>query len=108
MSPTRHLSVVTGANKGVGFAIATQLLASGMDVLIGCRSVELGEAAASRLGASCRFAQLDISDSSSIANFVEAVSGPVDVLVNNAGIAFKKRRPDTVLSADAADSRREF
>ncbi|KAG8470821.1 hypothetical protein KFE25_009242 [Diacronema lutheri] len=92
MSPGRRLAVVTGGNKGIGYYIAAQLLAAGHDVIIGCRSAERGEAAAAALGAGCTAARLDISDSSSIAQFVEAMHTQhpaLHVLVNNAGIAFK-------------------
>jgi carbonyl reductase 1 len=96
MVARRPLAVVSGGNKGVGFYIAAQLLASGHDVLIGCRSLERGAAAAAALGAGCRFAQLDISDGRSVVAFAEGVredAVPVDVLVNNAAIAFKASDP---------------
>jgi NAD(P)-dependent dehydrogenase (short-subunit alcohol dehydrogenase family) len=82
------VTLVTGANKGLGYETARQLVALGHTVYIGARSVERGEASAATLGA--RFVQLDVTDDA----FVEAAlhliderEGHLDVLVNNAGIS---------------------
>lgn len=89
-----RLAVVTGGNKGLGYYIAAQLLAAGHEVIIGCRSAERGQAAASQLG--CKFEQLDQADSASIKRFAErlkAQHSAVHILVNNAGTAFKHDDP---------------
>ena len=86
------ISLITGANKGLGFETARQLLAAGHTVYIGARSPERGRDAAARLGA--RFVRLDVTDDASVnaaAKEVEA-DGGLDVLVNNAGI--EPRRDD--------------
>jgi carbonyl reductase 1 len=90
------LAVVTGGNKGIGFYIAAQLISAGYDVIISCRALERGEAAAKKLGARCTCAQLNLDDTSSIASFAKELSArtsSLDVLVNNAGIAFKNSDP---------------
>ena len=75
--------LVTGANRGIGFAIAQGLKEEGLDVLLGARDLSAGQHAADEIGA--RALHLDVSDPGSItAAITEA--GPVDVLVNNAGI----------------------
>ena len=93
-----RVALVTGANKGIGFAIARDLCRqfSG-DVVLTARDVERGRAAVQQLqgeGLSPRFHQLDIDDLQSIRAlraFLRKEYGGLNVLVNNAGIAFKSR-----------------
>ncbi|MEM8651397.1 MAG: SDR family NAD(P)-dependent oxidoreductase [Pseudomonadota bacterium] len=75
--------LVTGANRGIGLAIAKGFVDMGHDVLIGSRDVDAGRAAASQVGGTV--IQLDVSDPANISNAVKE-AGPIDVLVNNAGI----------------------
>jgi len=81
------VTLITGANKGIGFETARQLLALGHIVYIGARDVERGESAAAALGA--RFVQLDVTDETSVSTAlatIDAAEGRLDVLVHNAGI----------------------
>jgi NAD(P)-dependent dehydrogenase (short-subunit alcohol dehydrogenase family) len=81
------VTLITGANKGIGFETAKQLLELGHVVYIGARDVERGEKAAAAIGA--RFVQLDVTDDASVNNAlatIGAAEGRLDVLVNNAGI----------------------
>lgn len=81
------VTLITGANKGLGYETARQLIERGHAVYIGARSVERGETAAAELGA--RFVQLDVTDDASVQNAMRAIEerdGRLDVLVNNAGI----------------------
>ncbi|WP_405543513.1 SDR family NAD(P)-dependent oxidoreductase [Streptomyces phaeochromogenes] len=81
------VTLITGANKGIGFETARQLLELGHVVYIGARDVERGEKAAATLGA--RFVQLDVTDDASVSSAlatIDAAEGRLDVLVNNAGI----------------------
>lgn len=80
-------TLITGANKGLGFEAARRLLAEGHDVWVAARDYARGRAAAEKLGA--RFVQLDVTDDASVstaARTVEAETG-LDVLINNAGIS---------------------
>jgi len=77
--------VVTGANSGVGLETARRLAAAGAHVVLACRSLEKGAAAAAGLSGTVEVRVLDVADLSSVRQFAEDV-GPVDVLVNNAGI----------------------
>ena len=82
------VTLITGANKGLGYETARRLIEQGNTVYIGARSVERGEAAAAELGA--RFVQLDVTDDASVEAAMRAIEereGQLDVLVNNAGIA---------------------
>ncbi|MET7288487.1 SDR family NAD(P)-dependent oxidoreductase [Streptomyces sp. NPDC005573] len=85
-------TLITGANKGLGFETARRLLAAGHTVYLGARDPGRGMRAAERLGA--RFVPLDVTDDASVAAAVKAVEadGGLDVLVNNAGV--EPRLPD--------------
>jgi NAD(P)-dependent dehydrogenase (short-subunit alcohol dehydrogenase family) len=80
--------LITGANKGLGYETARQLIEQGHAVYMGARDVERGEAAASELGG--RFVQLDVTDDVSVTAALALIAerdGQLDVLVNNAGIS---------------------
>ncbi|MCI4659389.1 SDR family NAD(P)-dependent oxidoreductase [Cryobacterium zhongshanensis] len=78
-------ALVTGANSGIGFAVARQLLDHGVVVWVGSRDLSKGERAASQLGSAVHVVQLDVTDSSSVAAAVERIA-KLDILVNNAGV----------------------
>ncbi|MEU4792624.1 SDR family NAD(P)-dependent oxidoreductase [Micromonospora tulbaghiae] len=81
------VTLITGANKGIGFETARQLLDLGHVVYVGARDVERGERAAATLGA--RFVQLDVTDDASVTAAlaaIDAAEGRLDVLVHNAGV----------------------
>ncbi|TVT25786.1 SDR family oxidoreductase [Amycolatopsis rhizosphaerae] len=85
-------TLITGANKGLGFETARRLVEAGHTVYLGCRDAERGRRAAERLGA--RLVLLDVTDDASVAAAAKTVEadGGLDVLVNNAGI--EPRNPD--------------
>lgn len=82
------VTLVTGANKGLGYETARQLIELGHTVYVGARHAERGEAAAAALGG--HFVQLDVTDDSSVETALGVIAereGRLDVLVNNAGIS---------------------
>jgi NAD(P)-dependent dehydrogenase (short-subunit alcohol dehydrogenase family) len=87
------IALITGANKGIGFATAQSLGARGWTVLAGARDEALGAKAEQELtgaGADTRFVRLDVTDEQSVAAaaaWIEAEYSTLDVLINNAGIA---------------------
>ncbi len=85
-----RVALITGANQGVGFQVAKELVANGHTVFVGSRSFERGEAAAKQLGPGAIAIQLDVTDAGSIAaaaDRIRAEVGRLDLLVNNAGIS---------------------
>ncbi|MEJ3654447.1 oxidoreductase [Actinomycetes bacterium KLBMP 9759] len=78
--------VITGANSGLGLVAARELAAAGAHVVMACRNVEKGEAAAATVAGSVEVRRLDLADLGSVHEFAASVTAPVDVLVNNAGV----------------------
>lgn len=94
--------VVTGANTGLGFQSALAFARSGAEVVLAVRNAAKGAEAAARIvadtpRASVRVASLDLTDLKSVRAFgtAEAAAGPVDALVNNAGVMLVPQREFT-------------
>lgn len=101
-------TLITGANKGLGFETARRLIAAGHTVYIGSRDPERGRRAAEQLGA--RTVQLDVTDDASVAAAAKTIEadGGLDVLVNNAGIEGRNEDNDVIGAADVtADMMRQ-
>lgn len=97
----QRVALVTGANQGIGFQIAKELVAEGLTVLVGSRNLEKGEAAAKSIGGTARAIQLDVTDQNSIAaaaKLVEKEFGHLDILINNAAISNTRATPDMKLA----------
>ncbi|MBZ6136400.1 MULTISPECIES: SDR family NAD(P)-dependent oxidoreductase [Streptomyces] len=92
-------TLITGANKGLGFETARRLVAEGHTVWAAARDAERGRRAAAELGA--RPLVLDTTDDASVAAAAETVAaeGGLDVLVNNAGIE-QRGADNSVTGAD--------
>ncbi|MFI5845928.1 SDR family NAD(P)-dependent oxidoreductase [Catenuloplanes sp. NPDC051500] len=83
-----RIALVTGANKGIGAAIAAGLVARGLTVVVAARDAAKGAAAAQEIGA--QQVTLDVTDDASVTQAAKEVQerfGRLDVLVNNAGIS---------------------
>ncbi len=81
--------VITGGARGIGRATATALIAQGARVAIGDIDAPLAEQTASELGSGTLGLALDVTDHAgfdAFLNEVESRMGPLDVLINNAGI----------------------
>ncbi|HLY30446.1 MAG TPA: SDR family oxidoreductase [Ktedonobacterales bacterium] len=90
------IALITGANKGIGFAIARQLGALGATILVGARDQARGETAVQQLRAEALDAtpvHLDVTNQTTIdatVAWIEQTYGKLDILVNNAGISARE------------------
>jgi len=99
------ITVITGANKGLGYETARRLIERGHHVVIGSRDVERGRAAASALGRGARFVQLDVTSDYSVDAAITDIAqheGHIDVLINNAGIPGTFAPTEELTAADAS------
>jgi NAD(P)-dependent dehydrogenase (short-subunit alcohol dehydrogenase family) len=88
-----YRAVVTGASSGIGTETARALAAAGADVTMAVRNVAAGNRVAEELRASLgahagqlQVTHLDLADLSTVRAFASAWSGPLHILVNNAGV----------------------
>ena len=92
----KRTALVTGANRGIGLAIARRLAELGNAVLIGSRDIRAGEDAAQslcRLGLDATPIHLDLNVPATIGHAINDIAshdGQVDILVNNAGVLYEK------------------
>jgi len=79
-------AVVTGASRGIGFAVVERLVAEGVEVVAGAlhSSPELADLAKS---GPVRIVEVDLADPNGPGRLVDAAGGPIDILVNNVGSA---------------------
>ena len=91
--------VVTGANTGLGYQTSLALASAGADVVMAVRDLDRGQVAAQSIrqqieDAKLRVIHLDLADLASVRDFAEseAATGPLDLLVNNAGLMLVPRR----------------
>lgn len=88
--------LVTGANSGLGYQASLALAAKGAHVVMACRSSERGSAALARIReatgtVNCELRELDLGSLDSIRRFAAEWSGPLDILINNAGLMATER-----------------
>jgi NAD(P)-dependent dehydrogenase (short-subunit alcohol dehydrogenase family) len=98
---------ITGAARGIGKATAAALVREGARVGIGDVDVELARKTAAELGDNVRAYELDVTSRPSVKAFLDAVEsdlGPLDVMINNAGIM----PVGPFLDSDDADAVRQF
>ncbi|HET7512943.1 MAG TPA: SDR family NAD(P)-dependent oxidoreductase [Chthoniobacterales bacterium] len=97
MKRTARIALVTGANRGIGFEVARQLVRERFRVFLGARNAEAGQTAAEKLNREAEkdnyekvaFLEIDISNPQSIrraADTFSSQSDRLDALINNAGI----------------------
>ncbi|CAM0945314.1 unnamed protein product [Alopecurus aequalis] len=101
------VAVVTGANRGIGHALAARLAEQGLSVVLTARDEARGEAAAAELRArgfpTVRFHRLDVTDPASVASFASWIRddvGGLDILVNNAAVSFNEIDTNSVEHAE--------
>jgi NAD(P)-dependent dehydrogenase (short-subunit alcohol dehydrogenase family) len=99
-SPSKKVALVTGGNRGIGFAISKQLALQEISVIIGSRDIVQGEAAAKSIAppagststtstTTVSAFELDVTDQDSVDRLIGIIHskfGKLDILVNNAGV----------------------
>jgi NAD(P)-dependent dehydrogenase (short-subunit alcohol dehydrogenase family) len=83
---TGRIAVVTGANSGIGFHTARHLAAHGATVVLACRNVDAAAEAADKMPGETHVEKLDLASQASVHAFADRWEGPLDLLVNNAGV----------------------
>jgi NAD(P)-dependent dehydrogenase (short-subunit alcohol dehydrogenase family) len=99
---TGKVVVITGAARGIGAATARAIAREGARLALGDLDGDLAAAVAGGLGTTAIGRKLDVTDHAGFAAFLDAVEdelGPIDVLINNAGIM-----PVTAFHEEAGDS----
>lgn len=97
---TGRRAVVTGANSGIGLIEARELARHGADVVLAVRNTTAGEEAAQRIrrtGArgAVTVEALDLASQESVRAFADRFEGPLDLLLNNAGVMTPPRFRET-------------
>ena len=80
-------AIVTGANGGIGRSVARDLAAAGARVTLAVRSIEKGKQAAEGMPGATDIRELDLASLDSVRAFAAAWDGPIDLLINNAGVS---------------------
>jgi NAD(P)-dependent dehydrogenase (short-subunit alcohol dehydrogenase family) len=78
--------IVTGANSGIGAAAARVLAGHGAHVVLAVRNTDKGATAASTMSGATEVRRLDLASLDSVREFAAGWEGPIDILINNAGI----------------------
>lgn len=93
-----QLALITGGGTGIGLAIAKAYCAAGGRVVLCGRHKEVLDAAVEEIGPRASAEQFDVTETSSAPDLVKRVMesvGPIDTLVNNAGVHLKKPAQET-------------
>jgi NAD(P)-dependent dehydrogenase (short-subunit alcohol dehydrogenase family) len=78
--------IVTGANSGIGLEATKALADKGARVVMACRNVDKGETARADVSGMAEVRPLDLASLASVRSFAGDWDGPIDVLINNAGV----------------------
>lgn len=107
MADTHEIvTLITGADKGIGFATARGLGKLGQHILVGSRNADRGRAAVEKLqadGIKATLIVLDVTVQDSIkqaAAQIDQQFGYLSILINNAGVAFDRHEAPSLLSTD--------
>jgi len=84
---TGRTVIVTGATSGIGLATARALGGAGARVVLAVRNLEKGSSVKPSIPGDASVCHLDLSDLGSVRRFAEDWEGPIDVLINNAGVS---------------------
>jgi len=85
--------VITGANRGLGFAMAKKISDMGATVVIACRDLKKAKEAAKKIGGKSIAMQVKVEDTKSVEKFAKELAHKfpvIDILINNAGVQKEK------------------
>jgi len=83
---TGRTAIVTGSNSGIGRAAASALAGYGAHVVLAVRNTDKGHAAAAEMPGQTEVRRLDLGSLASVREFAAGWDGPIDLLINNAGV----------------------
>jgi NAD(P)-dependent dehydrogenase (short-subunit alcohol dehydrogenase family) len=84
--------IVTGGNRGLGFALARHLAATDdSEVVLAVRDPKRGRRAAREIGSNVEVMELDLADATSVDRFADGIDQPIAGLINNAGVQHNDR-----------------
>ncbi|AGZ41248.1 oxidoreductase [Actinoplanes friuliensis] len=89
---TGRTAIVTGSNTGVGLSTARALAGAGARVVLAVRTTEKGRAAARTIRGDTEVRRLDLASLESVRAFAAGWQGPIDLLINNAGVSVPELR----------------
>ncbi len=93
MDITKAVCVITGANRGLGFAMAKKISDMGATVVLACRDFKKAKSAAKEIGGKSFPMQVNVADTKSIEKFsleIKKKFSSIDILINNAGVQKEK------------------
>lgn len=102
----KKITLITGANKGMGFELALELGKAGQFILLGARNKQLGQEAIKKLqsnGIEADLVLIDVTNEESIkaaTKYIEQKYGHIDILINNAGIALDNHEKPSKIKLD--------
>jgi NAD(P)-dependent dehydrogenase (short-subunit alcohol dehydrogenase family) len=104
---SKTITLITGANRGMGFELAKTLSQRGQQVILGSRDLAKGQSAQAQLadlGLTVDVLQLDVTQPDSVTAAAEAIDakyGYLSILVNNAGAVFDRGQQPSNITADS-------
>ncbi len=78
--------IITGASSGIGLTAAGALAAAGAEVTLAVRNLDKGRRAAESIAGNSDVRALDLTSLASVREFAASWEGPIDILINNAGV----------------------
>ena len=110
MQDDKKVTLITGANKGIGFEVARQIAKAGWIVLLAARNPELGKQAVEELkaqGLDVHFIEIDLVSPETAVTAADTIHhrfGKLDLLINNAGISSRSDGPPSMVNVDVIES----
>ena len=96
----RRRALITGSVRGIGLALARGLAQAGAQVVLNGRDTERAQSACALLrdeGLDAEYSVFDVSDHQAVATAIDALEnrlGPIDILINNAGLQHRQALED--------------